>query len=47
MFDVLMTVAFLTVLFGLAALILPLVDRSTLRPGLSKEERKAIVDVRS
>jgi L-asparagine transporter-like permease len=47
MFDVLMTVAFLGILVGLASLILLLVDRFTLRRGLSSEERKAAVNVRT
>ena len=47
MFDVLMSVVFMAIVVGLAALILLLIDRFTLRRASSKEDRAAIVSVRS
>jgi len=47
MSEVLFIVVFLGLIVGLAALILFLVDKFTLRPGISAEERKGIVDSRT
>jgi|CZKJ01.1.fsa_nt_gi hypothetical protein len=47
MFDVKMTIACLLVLFSLAAGILFVIDRLTLRKTLSAEERKAAIDTRT
>jgi len=43
MFDALMAVAFMSVVFSLAAAILLVVDRLSLRSGLSEEERRVAV----
>ncbi|MGA7218085.1 MAG: hypothetical protein WBX38_07215 [Candidatus Sulfotelmatobacter sp.] len=47
MSEVLFIGAFLGLIVGLAALILFLLDKFTLRPGTSAEERKAAIDART
>ena len=47
MLESLFIVLFLGLIVGLAALILFLVDKFTFRPGMSAEERKAVVDSRT
>jgi hypothetical protein len=47
MLELLFIVLFLGLIVGLAALILFLVDKFTLRPGMSAVQRKAVIDSRT